>query len=561
MGTYIQTEEIDENDYLDETDLEIIQFIKNLEKENLNDKPEPSSYRIATHTSTCFIGNKDFPNSELYIDITYIIKHLTRKIIEENFLNPIENPVFQGIVTDHLNIRFDDDMYRKKKYLPNTVCVTNVVKDENNKDKSVSKEYFNDKDLESTRVQLEDFLQNHKIEFVQKNGRQKKERQKEEERQDYEKQNIITTYNINDIEKTKKVIHQPIQVIDETSIKESENGSNKSVKANAESKEYEHMYNSCSIIVKPRKDVKAVNIALFSNAQMTISGSKVRSDGFDAAQTLLKEFQLHPEVIKGIKRLDSTASTESARKKNKIVYPIPCEDYVEKLEILKYNITLINANFNTNFNIDLKELNQKLVENEEELFVVYDPEKHRGVQINYFWNQNNSLKDGVCRCSKACSAKKVRKKSYSSFEVKNVSNNYSTCTKVKICIFKSGSIGLIGGTQEVHTEDAYQFVNQLLDKYYKDIVKVSLDDYLKEKKSKKNDVLFEVMKNCDIQLGLGLNIGNDDIEPKENHKKKSTKKKVCKKEKPIIQSTIVIKEIPKKSIQCKIVKKIKKVTF
>lgn len=550
MGTYIQTEEIDENDYLDETDLEVIQFIKNLEKENLAEKPESSSYRIATHTSTCYIGNKDVTNAELFIDITYIIKHLTKKIIEDNFLNPVENPIFQGIVTDHLNIRFDDDMHRKKKYIPNTVCVTNIIHDEKEKDKSVIKEYFNDKDLEGTRVQLEDFLENHKIEFVQKNGRQKKERQKKEELQDYEKQNVITTYNMNDIEQTKKVMNQQIQQIDGLSVK-SETTTNE--KSSAESKEYEHMYNSCSIIVKPFKHIKAVNIALFSNSQMTISGSKVRNDGLEAAKALLREFQSHPEIIKGIKRLDTTASTESARKKNKIVYPLPGDDYIKKLEILNYNITLVNANFNTNFNIDLKELNQRLIDNEEELFVVYDPEKHRGVQINYFWNKNNKVQDGVCRCSKACSAKKIRKKSYSSFEVKNITNNYSTCTKVKICIFKSGAIGLIGGTQEVHTEDSYQFVNNLLDKYYKDVVKVSLDDYLKEKKSKKNDALYEIMKSCDLQLGLGLNMNMDEEEVKSKNKSKGEKKSKIQK----IQSTIIIKELPKKNIQCKIIKKFK----
>ncbi len=504
MGTYIQTEDIDENDYLDDTDYEVIQFIKNLEKQNLNEKPEPSEYRVATHTTTCYMGNKDVLDAELYIDITAIIRHLTYKIIDENFLHPVENPKFQGIVTDHINIRFDDDMFRKKKYKPNSILIGKNVNG-----KITFEEYFDENDLEGTRQKLTEFLNQYTFEFIQKNGRQKREKKKQDEKDDYEKKNVITTYNIHDLaenEKKMDVVSSSIEVVDEAKVI-SEKASEKGGKSSAESKEYEHMYNSCSIIIKPTPEIKAVNVSLFSNSQMTISGSKMQYDGLEAAKVLLNEFKMHREVmIKGIKRLDKSAPTASARKKNKIVFPIPSDDFVDKLEIMNYNITLINANFNANFNIDLKELNQILVENEAELFVVYDPEKHRGVQINYFWNKKNQekqidelddeiilLQDGVCRCPKACSAKKVRKKSFSSFEIRNVGNNYDTCTKVKICLFKSGSIGLIGGTDPQHTADAYTFVNHLLTKYYANIVKVSLDEYLKEKKSKKSDAIFEVI--------------------------------------------------------------------
>ncbi len=534
MASYIQTEEIDELDYLDETDYEVIEFIKNLEKQNTLTKPDPTQYRVATHTTTCYMGNKAHPDSELFLDISGIVKLITRKVIEDNYLNPVENPIFQGIVTDHLNIRFDDDMYRKKKYKPNSVCVSEVVKAEDGSERIVLNEYFNEKDHEMTRARLEELLSKDDSHNIQKNGRQKRENKKKSDLNDYHKKNIVSVYNIDDVEQKQKKVIQEIQVIDETH--KEENGDEKSVKSNAEKKEYEHMYNSCSIIIKPTKDIKAVNISLFSNAQMTISGCKHHYDGLEAARALLTAFKENQHVIKGIKRLDKDAPTESARRKNKIVFPVPNEEYIRDVEILKYNITLINANYNTNYNIDLKELNQILVENEEELFVVYDPEKHRGVQINYFWNKRNDVavaaetrdshlaQDGVCRCARACSAKKVRKKSYSSFEIRNMSNNYDTCTKVKICIFKSGSVGLIGGTDPKHTEDAYKFVNHLLDKYYAKIVKVSLDEYLKDKKEKKNEALIEVIKNCDEQLGLGIEAqAQTQTKPK---KKKVVKKKI-----------------------------------
>ena len=49
------------------------------------------------------------------------------------------------------------------------------------------------------------------------------------------------------------------------------------------------MYNSCSIIVKPSKDIKAVNVRLFSDSAMTITGGLRETDGYYAAQALLNE--------------------------------------------------------------------------------------------------------------------------------------------------------------------------------------------------------------------------------------------------------------------------------
>ena len=569
MGSYIQTEEIDENDYLDEMDFEVIEFIKNLEKSSAEKMPEPSAYRVATHTTTCFMGNKDMLDCELYLDIGEIIRYITRRVIEDNFLNPVETPLFQGIVTDHINIRFDDDMFRKKKYKPNSVLVTKMIE---GSDKPLIQEYFDEKDVEGTKERLQELIENHTCHYIQKNGRQKREKKKKSDFEDYQKKSVVTTYNMYEPKeeesgKMKSEIH--IIENDEKSVE-------KSAKSRAEPKEYEHMYNSCSIIIKPSKTIKAVNISLFSNAQMTISGNKEHYDGLVSAKALLDEFRAHSGIIKGVKRLDKDAPTESARRKNKIMYPVPSEEYIQTLEILKYSITLINANFHTNYNIDLKELNRQLVEHEEDLFIVYDPEKHRGVQINYFWNKKIDARtidspescqlhqDGVCRCVKACSAKKVRKKSYSSFEIKNSMNNYDTCTKVKICIFKSGSIGLIGGTDPKHTEDAYHFVNYLLAKYYKSIVKVSLDDYLKEKREKKDEVIMDVIKSCDTQLGLGLQWKEEETKEKVVKKKSSSKSKKVKEEKTsppqkeestVVQSTLIIKDLPKPTMKCKLLTK------
>jgi hypothetical protein len=162
-------------------------------------------------------------------------------------------------------------------------------------------------------------------------------------------------------------------------------------------------------------------------------------------------------------------------------------------------VTLINATFKTNFAIDLIELLNRLYANEEKLFVEYDPNTHRGIQINYFINPKNTLRDGVCYCARSCFTKRNQKKSHSTFDEKNEINihNKEACSKVTICIFKTGSVGLIGGNYEEHTQEAYEFINGIFDKYYTDIVKVSMDDVMKEKKVKKGAFLLEMIKQFD----------------------------------------------------------------
>lgn len=538
-------EEINEDDYLDEMDLEVIDFIKNLD--NIEEKPIPSNYRISTHTSNANIKNESYPNCELMIDINYVIKHLTEKILNENFLNRIENPIFQGIIVHNndcsMIIRFDDDMHRKVKYVPNSVCMKRVIHNDGKNKSYESTEYFDEDNIEYTKEKLKDFLENYSFQFVQKNHKHKMDEKKKDEQNEFEKKNVVTTYNIytgimnNETKDLKQT--EEIQIIDGKNIKD-ENKDKKNIKHDDD-----YMYNSCSIIIKPSKDIKAVNIRLFSDSAMTITGGLHETDGYHAAKVLLNEFIKNKAIIKGIKKLDVHAATESARKKNKVIYPLPSDDYISGLKVY-HNITLINSNFVSHFRIDLEILYKLLIKNEEDLFVVYNPNHHRGIQISYFWNQNKEIKDtnkvsydnhftqnGICNCVKKCSTKKNRKKTYSVFDIKNATNNKNSCTKVKICVFKTGSISLIGGTSEIHTKNAYMFINHILEKYYQDIVTISIDDYLNEKKNKKNDKVIEMFKSFNEKPKK---------EKIEKIKKVKVKKEKVIKGKPVNISTIVFKE-------------------
>lgn len=555
MEEFIGVEEINEDDYLDEMDLEVIDFIKNLD--NIEQKPEPSNYRISTHTSNATIKNEAYPNSELMIDINYLIKYLTEKIIHDNFLTPIENPIFQGIVVHNndcsMIIRFDDDMYRKVKYIPNSVCIKSIVNKETKEYETI--EYFDEENFEETKEKLKDFINNYSFKFVQKNHKHKMDEKKKDEQEAFDKKNVVTTYNIytgeTPIKKEKQYTFMS-ESIEEIEMITNEAGENelkdKKVKKPIKVDD-DYMYNSCSIIIKPSKQIKAVNVRLFSDSAMTITGGLHENDGYYAAQELLKEFVKNDSIIKGIKKLDVHAPTESARKKNKIIYPLPSTDYISGLKVY-HNVTLINSNFVTHFRIDLEILYKLLIKNEEDLFVVYNPNHHRGIQISYFWNPNNEknknkkicynnedyIQNGICNCIKKCSTKKNRKKTYSVFDIKNATNNKNSCTKVKICVFKTGSISLIGGTSEIHTKNAYMFINYILEKYYQEIVTISIDDYLNEKKNKKNDKVIEMFESFNEKYK------KEKVQKEKVQKVKKEKVQKVKEEKQKNISTIVFKE-------------------
>jgi TATA-box binding protein (TBP) (component of TFIID and TFIIIB) len=515
---------IHEEDYLDESDYELIKLIKSMESAQMEARPEPTPYKISTHTTTCYYGNPEVTNCDQNFDFGYIVKHLAKRIIEDNFLSPVEHPFFQGLVSSNITIRFDADIYKKTPSKKNTVAITEKYENpETGEITSKVTEYFDTSDLEKTRVELTSLLASDAFQYVKNNGKQKREEEKRKEKMEYEKKNVVITYNLTDLpegskvgtglsstesslrEKEKKATEEKggIQVLDEgfDPVSDLSHLQNHSMKYAAPTgpKQYEHMYNSCSIIIKPAPHIKAVNLKLFCNGQISITGSLQRDDGYKAAEILLEELKRHPAIFLGIARLDQTALTKSAKKKTKIYYPLPTEDYIEKLEIRNYTVTLINATFKTNFAIDLIELLNRLYANEEKLFVEYDPNTHRGIQINYFINPKNPRRDGVCYCTRSCFTKRNQKKSHSTFDEKNEINihNKEACSKVTICIFKTGSVGLIGGNYEEHTQEAYEFINGIFEKYYADIVKVSMDDVMKEKKVKKGAFLLEMIKQFD----------------------------------------------------------------
>ena len=233
-----------------------------------------------------------------------------------------------------------------------------------------------------------------------------------------------------------------------------ENNSLKKHGRQKKKKDNENFYNSCSIIVKASLDIKCVNIKLFNNGKITLTGSKEEMDGYYACCVLLEEM-----------------------KKEKDIFPDTEENDIPKLNIANYKITMINSDFDTNFKIDLLKFLNILNNNKKELFTKFNPEKYRGLIIGYYWNTKKDIQDGRCLCKLKCNGK-------------GNGTGDGQCKKITISVFKSGSIIITGGRLLKQIEDAYKCINSILKENYYDIIKLSILDYINsddEEDDKDND--------------------------------------------------------------------------
>jgi TATA-box binding protein (TBP) (component of TFIID and TFIIIB) len=238
-----------------------------------------------------------------------------------------------------------------------------------------------------------------------------------------------------------------IQILEQNSLKKHGRHKNK--------KENENFYNSCSIIVKGASNIKCVNIKLFNNGEITLTGSKNEMDGYHACNVLLNEM-----------------------KKEKTIFMEMNEQEITQCTVINYRITMINSDFNTNFKIDLIKLLDILNKNESELFTKFNPEKYRGLIIGFFWNLNKDVQNGKCNCTEKCNGK-------------GTGSGNGQCKKITISIFKSGSVIITGARLLKQIEDTYYEINNIFKKYYHDIIKMSLLDFINDLEEKDEDIIME----------------------------------------------------------------------
>lgn len=171
-----------------------------------------------------------------------------------------------------------------------------------------------------------------------------------------------------------------------------------------------------------------------------------------------------------------------------------------KIKINKLETVLINSDFYTNFNIK-RNILHGLLKNKYNIISRYEPGIYPGVNNKFFWNSEYKNKPfkGKCYCSKPCHGK-------------GNGNGEGQCKKITIAVFQSGAIIITGARNKEHIEDTRNFIIGVLKDNYDLVKKIDIpfiDLELNENKNtkkyiKSNDIKYISMKSLN-------NIYNKDV--------------------------------------------------
>ena len=245
-------------------------------------------------------------------------------------------------------------------------------------------------------------------------------------------------------------------------------------------------YNQATVIIK-LDEKKYVNVKIFVNGNLQVTGLKSKDDGEIIFDTLIRELTKTHGIIKKEKDGKEIDIFEKAIEKP------------EDIKINEFDIMLINSDYFCGYKIE-REMLYKIMIQEYGLFSTFEPCIYPGVNIKYYWN--NQISDpnypGVCQCSTKCSGK-------------GDGNGNGHCKKITISAFQSGNVIITGARNLDQIQITYNFINKIFKKYYKELKKIDipefddlylsdeLDDDNLEKKKKKNKSKVIMIKKSKIK--------------------------------------------------------------
>ena len=166
---------------------------------------------------------------------------------------------------------------------------------------------------------------------------------------------------------------------------------------------------------------KIVNVKLFNNGKIQMTGLKYEDHGSNVLQKLLPI----------ITELDSSNELKVFNHMDIVYQPM--------------NIVLINSDFDIKYKVKRDILHREIID--AGMYSSYEPCIYPGVNIKYYFNHNQD--DGICKCSVMCTGKGD-----------GCSNG--GCKKITVAVFKSGKIIITGARSRQHLELSYHFITKFM---------------------------------------------------------------------------------------------------
>lgn len=187
-------------------------------------------------------------------------------------------------------------------------------------------------------------------------------------------------------------------------------------------------FNQSTIVLRRKMDEekedhwKEVNVKLFANGGIQMTGVTSEAFAFDAITWLLALIQTLPE-----------------------------SPFTEKAAIQRFSVQLINTDYALNKFINQDALHKILI-NEYNLFSMLEKTIYQGVNTKFFYNTRDPG-IGICQCKKFCKGQ-------------GTGEGEGECKRITMSIFRTGRIIITGARQIKQIKAAYQFLNSVFDKHH-----------------------------------------------------------------------------------------------
>jgi TATA-box binding protein (TBP) (component of TFIID and TFIIIB) len=184
-----------------------------------------------------------------------------------------------------------------------------------------------------------------------------------------------------------------------------------------------------------------VNVKIFKNGHIQMTGLKYVRQGMEVIEKLI-------EIMRDLN--------------NKTDNQMLHEGHM--LKLTDYRIRLINCDFKIGFEVR-RDLLHGIVNKRYNIACRYEPCIYPGCKIQYCFNADKPVQDGICDCISKCNGK-------------GCGRGDGECKKVTVAVFQSGCIIITGGQSYEQIDAAYKFVNDCIKEHYDEVKRkpIQLDD-------------------------------------------------------------------------------------
>ena len=185
-------------------------------------------------------------------------------------------------------------------------------------------------------------------------------------------------------------------------------------------------FNQSTLVIRKRRDdnneYKEVNIKLFANGGFQMTGVTSEEFSRGVLQYVLEEFTKLPNPI-----------SETP------------------LTIHKFAIQLLNSDYRISALLKRAELHRILC-NTYKLSSSLETTIYQGVNTKYYYNEASTIHNGVCMCTRFCNGQ-------------GDGTSIGACKKITIAAFQTGSIIITGARNIRQLDEAYEFINNILQRH------------------------------------------------------------------------------------------------